>query len=511
MRKIIEILRLHHSGIYSRRAIARMIGSSPTTVGDYLARAQLAGLSFPLPDGLDEAAVNALLFPPTAPSRVLRTEPDWPKLHQELRRKGVTLELLWQEYKAETPDGLQYSAFCDHYRRWRKKLAVTLRQHHTPGEKLFVDYAGQTVDVIDPHTGEIRTAQIFVAVLGASNYTYLEATFTQQLEDWIGSHVRAFTYFGGATTLVVPDNLKSGVRHPSRYEPDLNPTYQDLAQHYGFAVLPARPYKPRDKAKVEVGVQVVERWVLARLRHQRFFSLQELNQVLRECLEHLNTRPFKKLDGCRRDWFERLDRPALQPLPAQPYQYATWSLARVGLDYHVEVERHFYSVPYRHARQQVQVRLTESCVEIYHLGQRIASHVRSRTPHRHTTVDAHMPLQHQEVVGWTAERLLAKARQIGPKTETVLERLLRQRAHPQQAFRSCLGVLRLGERYGNARLEAACLRALRLQTVSWKSLSSILKHNLDQQTLPAPLQAPASQHDNVRGADYFHPTQLTLH
>ncbi|MDN0075849.1 IS21 family transposase, partial [Crenobacter sp. SG2303] len=285
MRKIVEILRLHHAGLYSRRAIARMIGASPTTVSDYLARAKLAGLSFPLPAGLDEATVNGLLFPPTAPSKVRRTEPDWPTLHQELRRKGVTLELLWQEYKAETPDGLQYSAFCDHYRRWRKTLAVTLRQHHTPGEKLFVDYAGQTVDVIDPHTGEIHAAQIFVAVLGASNYTYLEATFTQQLEDWIGSHVRAFDYLGGVTALVVPDNLKSGVRHPSRYEPDLNPTYQDLAQHYGCAVLPARPYKPRDKAKVEVGVQVVERWVLARLRHQRFFSLQELNLVLRQCLE----------------------------------------------------------------------------------------------------------------------------------------------------------------------------------------------------------------------------------
>lgn len=511
MRKITEILRLHHSGLYSRRAIARMIGASPTTVSDYLARAQLAGLGFPLPDELDDAAVNALLFPPSPPSSVLRVEPDWPALHQELRRKGVTLELLWQEYKAETPGGLQYSAFCDHYRRWRKTLAVTLRQHHTPGEKLFVDYAGQTVEVIDPHTGEIRTAQIFVAVLGASNYTYLEATFTQQLEDWIGSHVRAFEYFGGVTALVIPDNLKIGVRHPSRYEPDLNPTYQDLAKHYGCAVLPARPYKPRDKAKVEVGVQVVERWVLARLRRQRFFSLQELNQVLSEHLESLNTRPFKKLDGCRREWFERLDQPALLPLPEQPYQYATWSLARVGLDYHVDVERHFYSVPHRHARQQVQVRLTESCVEIFHLGQRIASHVRSRTPHRHTTVDAHMPPQHQAVSGWTSERLLAKARLIGPKTETVLERLFQQRAHPQQAYRSCLGVLRLAERYGTTRLEAACQRALRQQTVSWKSLSSILKHNLDQQTLPPTRQAPTVQHDNVRGADYFRQIQLTLH
>ena len=511
MRKLVEILRLQHEGLYSRRAIARMVGASPTTIGDYLSRAKLAGLSYLLPEGMDEAAVDALLFPPTAHTKVPRPEPDWPSIHQEMRRKGVTLELLWQEYKAAAPEGLQYSTFCEHYRAWRKQLTVTLRQQHTPAEKLFVDYAGQTVDIVDQHTGEISSAQIFVAVLGASNYTYLEATHSQKLPDWIGSHVRAFNYFGGVPLLLVPDNLRSGVSESSLYEPDLNPTYQDLAQHYGVAVMPARPYKPRDKAKAEVGVQIVERWVLARLRHQRFFSLQELNRELRECLETLNQRPFKKLEGCRREWFEQMDRPALQPLPERPYQYAEWSLARVGVDYHVEVARHFYSVPFLHARQQVNVRLTESCVEIFLHGQRIASHVRSPLPHRHSTVEAHMPPQHQAVSGWTADKLLARAQRIGPKTETVVQRLLQQRAHPQQAFRSCLGVFRLGEKFGESRLEAACQRALRQQTVSWKSLQSILKLNLDQQTPPETARAPAADHSNVRGAGYFSQATRTLH
>jgi transposase len=511
MRKILEVLRLFFELGRSKREIARVIGASPTTVSDYLARTKVAGLSYPLPPEIDEQALDRLLFPPSEPSAVQRPEPVWPQVHDGLRRKGVTLDLLWQEYKAEQPDGYQYSAFCGHYRNWRQRLTLSMRQTHTPGERLFLDYAGQTVSITDQHSGEIRQAQIFVAVLGASNYTFLEATWSQQLSDWIGSHVRAMNFYGGTTELWVPDNLRSGVTKASRYEPDINPTYQDLASHYEVAVLPARARKPKDKAKVENGVLVVERWVLARLRHQRFFSINELNRVLRELLADLNARPFKKLPGCRASAFAEMDQPALRALPEKPYEYAEWKLARVGIDYHVEVGGHYYSVPCNYARQQVDVRTTATTVEVFHRGTRLASHLHCTFKGRHTTVDAHMPPAHRAVAGVSAETLRRQAASIGPRTEVLIERLLQQRRHPQQAFRSCLGVLRLGQEFGSLRLEAACVRALKHNAVSWKSVQSILKHGLDQQ-IQAPDQRVLDlpEHENVRGAAYYQ-TSLHLH
>lgn len=508
MRKIHEVLRLHFEHDRSKREIARIIGASPTTVSDYLARAKLAGLRYPLPEGLDEGALERLLFPPSEPSSVQRPAPDWQRVHNELRRKGVTLELLWQEYKAEQADGFQYSAFCDHYRHWRCRLSLTMRQTHTPGEKLFIDYAGQTVPVTDGTTGEIRQAQIFVAVLGASNYTYIEATWSQQLPDWIGSHVRALNFIGGSTELWVPDNLRSGVSRARRYEPDINPTYHDLATHYGVAVLPARVRRPKDKAKVENGVLVVSRWVLARLRHQRFFSLNELNRALRNLLTDLNQRPFKKLPGCRASAFAEMDQPALRALPQQPYEYAEWKLARVGIDYHVEVDGHYYSVPYRHAREQVDVRMTAATVEVFHRGQRLASHVCSPFKGRHTTIDTHMPPAHREVAGWNADTLTQQAVAIGPRCAVLVERLLHGRRHPQQAFRSCLGVLRLGQQYGIERLEAACARALKHNAVSWKSLDSILKNGLDLQPQSPQRSLDLPEHENLRGAAYYQSKRL---
>lgn len=505
MRKIIEVMRLYHDCGRTRREIARAIGASPTTVGDYLRRAEVAGLSYPLPTDLDEVALEARLFPPPPSSALSRPDPDWPDTHKALRLKGVTLALLWQEYKAQHPDGYQYSAFCDRYRSWRKCLSVTLRQTHRPGEKLFVDYCGPTVPIIDAATGEVRQAQIFVAVLGASNYTYLEATWSQQLPDWIGSHVRTFAFLGGVSELVVPDNLKSGIHEPSFYEPELNPTYQDLASHYGVAILPARPHKPRDKAKVEAGVLVAERWVLARLRNEQFFSLAELNRVLKGLLTHLNQRPFKKLPGSRASAFAELDQPVLRPLPPVPYEYAEWKLARVGIDYHVELAGHYYSVPYRFTRQQVDVRFTEQVVEVFHRGTRIASHLKGSRKGRHTTVDSHMPESHQQVAGWTAPKLIEWAAKIGAPTEAAIHHVLGARKHPQQAYRACLGILRLAKTYGEERLNAACSRALRYNTVNWKSINSILKLGLDQQPAAERVQAclPFS-HDNVRGPGYYH-------
>lgn len=508
MRKIHEVLRLHFEHGRSKREIARIIKASPTTVSDYLARAKVAGLPFPLPPEFDDAALERLLFPPSEPSSVKRPAPSWATVHNELRRKGVTLELLWQEYKAEQTDGLQYSAFCDHYRRWRQQLSLSMRQAHTPGERLFVDYAGQTVDVTDGATGEIRGAQVFVAVLGASNYTYLEATWSQQLPDWIGSHVRALEFFGGCTELWVPDNLRSGVTKASRYEPDLNPTYHDLAEHYGVAVLPARARRPKDKAKVENGVLVVTRWVLARLRHQRFFSLNELNRALRTLLLDLNQRPFKKLPGCRASAFAEMDQPALRPLPQQRYEYAEWKVARVGVDYHVEIDGHYYSVPCQHARAQVAVRVTKATVEVFQRGQRIASHAYCTFKGRHTTIETHMPTAHREVAGWNATTLTARAAAIGPRCAVLVERLLHQRRHPQQAYRSCLGVLSLGQQYGVERLEAACARALKYSAVSWKSVQAILKNGLDLQPQGAQRTLDLPEHDNLRGAAYYQSNQL---
>jgi transposase len=505
MRKIFEVLRLHHEGGRSQREIAQVVSTSPTTVGEILRRVKRCGLTYPLPAGISETALEALLYPPTAPSNLDRPEPDWPAVHRELRRKGVTLDLLWQEYKAEHPDGHRYSGFCSHYRQWVGRLSVSLRQTHAPGEKLFVDYAGPTVPVIDAMTGEIRQAAIFVAVLGASNFTYCEATWSQSLPDWIGSHVRVLERLGGVPSLLVPDNLKSGVTRACLYDPELNPTYRDLATHYGTAVLPARPYRPKDKAKVEGGVLLVERWVLARLRHQRFFSLCDLNRSIDELMIALNHRPFKKLPGCRQSAFAELDAPALRPLPVTRYEFAEWKVLRVGIDYHVELVGHYYSVPYRFAREQVDSRLTATTVELFHRGTRIASHVRSDARGRHTTIDAHMTPAHQAVQGWNAPRLHEWAGRIGPHAKAVVESILHQRRHPQQGYRACLGILRFGKTFGEERLEAACERAIAIGAMSYSSLKSILKNGLDKKRTSMPAQTCLPQaHANVRGPDYYH-------
>ena len=506
MRKIKEVLRLKWGKGQSNRQIAMVCGIGRPTVAEYLRRAADAGLAWPLPSGLDEATLERQLFPPppSLPAHA-RGVPDWSVVHQERRHKGVTLFLLWQEYRATRPEGYQYSWFCEHYRAWRGKLDVVMRQDHRAGEKLFVDYAGQTVPVVDRMTGEIREAQVFVAVLGASNYTYAEATWTQGLPDWIGSHQRCFRYLGGVPEIVVPDNLRAGVTKAHRYEPDANPTYQDMASHYGIAVLPTRVRRPRDKAKVEAGVLVVERWILAALRHRSFFSLAELNAVIRELLEKLNARPFKKLPGTRRAQFEALDRPALQPLPAEPYVYAEWKKARVHIDYHVEVDGHYYSVPHALIKKQLDVRITQYTIECFYRGSRIASHRRSHHKGRHTTVSSHMPESHRQAGDWSPERLANWAAKTGLATEKLIMTILASRKHPQQAYRSCLGILRLGKAYGDDRLEAACRRALTLGSHSYKSIESILKHRLDDKPLAEQQELVLPEdHDNIRGPSYYH-------
>ena len=505
MRKVKEVLRLKLVCGLSHRQIAKSCSIGRTTVYEYLRRAKEAGLSWPLPVGMDETSLDRLLFPPASsiPSGA-RGEPNWTEIHQERKRKGVTLFLLWQEYKENHPERYQYSAFCKKYLQWTGKLDLVMRQEHRAGEKMFVDYAGQTAEVIDSSTGEIRQAQVFVAVLGASNYTYAEASWTQSLPDWIGSHSRAFVFFGGVPEIVVPDNLKTGVKRACYYEPDLNPSYQEMATHYGCAVIPARVKKPRDKAKVEVAVQVVERWILARLRHVTFFSLNELNSAIRKLITKLNERPFKKLPGSRKILFDTLDKPALKPLPTHPYVYAEWKKARVHIDYHIEVKDYYYSVPYQLVKQQVDVRVTANTVEIFHKGRRVASHPRSSQGNRHNTLREHMPKPHQSYAEWTPRRLIRWAAKTGPSTAQLIESILASRPHPQQGFRSCLGIMRLGKDYGEKRLEAACARALAIGGLSFKSIKAILKTGLDQRPLLKDQQdSQPIRHINIRGAQYY--------
>ena len=504
MRSIKEVLRLHFEQHRSRRLIAQTVGASPTTVGDYISRAEAAGLSYPLPEALDDDALELLLFPPAPPVDIVRAEPDWPAVYAALRTKGMTLTLAWQEYKSVHPDGYQLSWFFQAYRRYTGKLGVTLRQFH-PAGRCFVDYSGATASVIDSNTGEVRQAQIFVATMGASNYTYAEATWSQKLPDWIGSHVRLLKFLGGVPELLIPDNLKSGIKQASFYDPQINPTYREFAAYYQFTVLPTRPRKPRDKAKVENGVLIVQRWILARLRNRRFFSLNELNAAIAELVKDMNTRQFKKLPGNRKEMFERIDRPALRELPEQPYEYAQWGLARVNIDCHIEVDGHYYSVPYRWLREQVDTRLTDTVLEVFGKGKRIASHVRSYVRARHSTIVEHLPPKHQQYLSWSPERITSWAERIGPSVKLVVERLLLARKHPQQAFRTCLGVLRLGKTFGDDRLEAACQRALSVNAVAFRSIESMLKLGLDKRPLCLePSQASLPLHENVRGPTYYH-------
>jgi transposase len=505
MRHLRELLRLCHAGL-PQRMTAQSLGLAQGTVSKYLSRARAVGLSWPLPPELDDdERLEAFLFPrPYDRPTDERPAPDWAEVHRELCRPDVTLTLLWEEYKAREPEGFSYSWFCNLYKAWTGRLKPTLRQVHIAGEKLFVDYAGRTLEVIDTQTGEVHPAQIFVAVLGASNYTYAEATFTQSLPDWIGSHVRAFTYLGGTARQTVSDNLKAGVTKACFYEPMVNRTYADLARHYDTAIVPARPYKPRDKAKVEVGVQVVGRWILARLRNRRFFALADLNAAIRDLLTDLNARPLRGWGRSRRQLFDELDRPALGPLPAEPYEYAEWKRCRVGLDYHVEIAKHFYSVPFALARQEVDARITVATVEIFHRGKRVASHLRSTRPHRPTTVAEHMPSSHRRYRDWTHERIGREAATIGVDAATLIDAILRSRPHPDQGFRAAIGILGLVKRYGAARVEAACARALALNTRSYTSVAAILQNRTERAPSRPADDAPVLIHANIRGPGYYH-------
>lgn len=506
MRKIKEVLRLKYELGRGHREIAGSCGIAHSTVREYLRRAEEAGVTWPLPGDLTEAALEERLFASAAPPPA-RDLPDFQHVYDELRRWqkfNLTLTQLWVEYKERRPDGYQYTQFCEHYRRWLGKLDYVMRQEHRAGEKVFVDY-GDGLHITDPKTGEQIATQLFVAVWGHSNFTYAEASQSQQLPCWIGSHVRAFSYFGCVPRVLVPDNLKPGVKTPCYYDPEINPTYAELAAHYGTAVMPTRVQKPRDKAKVEAGVLVAKRWILAVLRHRTFFSLAELNAAMRELLEQLNARKLRKLRRSRRELFEADDKPAALALPHRPYQFAEWRKPRVNINYHVEVESHNYSVPYRLVHEKLDVRLTASTFEAFHRGERVAAHPRSYVVGGYTTLPEHMPSEHRRYAEWTPERILAWTGKAGPCTAAVAEKILAAKAFPEQGYKACLGIVRLGQRYGPERLEAACRRALRFNAASFRSVKSILARSLDRQREgDSPEQATLPFHENIRGGENYH-------
>lgn len=507
MRRIKEVLRLSFELGLGQREIARACAISQGAVHNYLKKAAAAGISWPLPEGWDEKRVEQALFGEQSPVERSqeRAFPNFPSLHEQLQQQPhLTLQLAWEEYRQVHPEGYGYSRFCELYQRWRRKQDVVFRQVHKPGEKGFVDWAGATIPVHDPVTGEVWPASLFVMVLGASSYTYAEATRDQQLTAWISAHIHAFEYFSGVPRLLVPDNLRTGVSRACRYDPDLNPTYQEFAMHYGVGVVPARPYRPRDKAKVEVGVQVVERWILAALRHQKFFRLADLNKAIRDLLERLNQRPFRKREGSRASVFAAVERNALRALPAEPFDMSQWSYARVNIDYHIAFDANLYSLPYTLVQERVEVRATPTTIEIFHKGLRVASHVRGHGREQVFTQREHRPKSHQAHLEWTPSRMVHWAEQIGPHTANLFERILAEKPHPEMGYRSCLGIIRLAEQYSSARMEAAADRAIRIGACRYQSVKSILKNSLDQQPLPEPPPQPLlPAHDNIRGAEYF--------
>ena len=507
MRKTKEILRLHFEQRLGQRQIARAASVSQSTVHEYLVRARAAELKWPLPDDWDDGRLEAALFPPNQPSKPsgTRSLPDYEHIRQQLEQhRELTIELLYEEYREQHPDGYSYSQVCKLYRRWKKRHDVVLRQEHHPGEKLFVDWAGATIP-IHPADGSVTEAPLFVSALGVSSYTYAEATPNQQMAQWLKVQMNALEFYGGCPQLIIPDNTKTGVTKACRYEPDLNPTYQEFAAHYHVAVMPARPYKPRDKAKVESAVQVVQRWIVMRLRHRRFFSIAEANQSIRELLVQLNQRPFRKRrEESRESLFQKTDSPALRPLPAERYDLSQWAQARVNIDYHAAFDDNWYSVPYTLTGEMVDIRATPTTIEIFHRGQRVASHVRHRGRHKAVSQNDHRPRSHREHLEWSPSRIVSWAAKIGTHTAHMVQKILDDKPHPQMGYRSCLGLIRLATKYSPARLEAAAERGLLTGAIGYQRVKSMLEKSLDAlPVVPPPPSPPSPPHENLRGPEYF--------
>ena len=502
MNKIKELFRLKSLEMGNRQ-IARSLNISHSRVGEIIELALTMNLTPEKISGMDEAELESLFRKVRFEKKGSKPVPDFAKIHFELRRKEVTLFLLWEEYRVQYPDGLGRTQFYYHYAEWAKKLSASMRQTHKAGEKTFVDFAGVKVAIINREDGSISYHPLFVGVLGASNYTYAEICHGEDIRSWINAHVHMFEYFGGTTEIIVPDNLKSGVTTANRYESGLNTSYLEMARYYGIAIIPARVAKPKDKAKVEVGVQIAERWVLAVIRNRQFFSIAEANIAVRELLEKLNLRPFKKLPGNRKELFGKTDQPLLKALPQNPYEFAEWKIATVNIDYHVEFERHYYSVPYQMIHKQVNIRATVGLVEIFYKGKQIACHQRNTQQFTHTTLKEHMPKSHREYAEWTPDRIISWAAKTGPETADFIQELLLRKPHPELGFRAAMGVIRLGSRFGSDRLEKACYRARIGKAFNYRSVENILKRNLDNVVIISPPERVPIAHENLWGQDLF--------
>lgn len=516
VRKILDILRLKFQMGLSDRKVAKSVICSRSAVGDYLARARSVGLdSWEKVEGLSEAELDQRLFKKlttklglvnTAP-RSKRPLPDWNQIHLELRKVGVTVELLWQEYREEFPGGLGRTQFCEHYNRYKRKLSLVMRQEHKAGEKCFVDYSGNGIPIVDPRTGEITMCELFIGALGASSYTFAHATASQQLPAWLDSHVKMFEFFQGVTELTIPDNLKSGVTKVCRYDPEVNRSYHDLADHYGTCVIPARPYSPRDKAKAESAVLVAQRWIVAVLRHQTFHSLAEINAAIRICLEKINNKTMRHLGKSRRELFETIDRPALKQLPRTPFELAEWKKARLNIDYHAVLDDHYYSAPSQLVQQELWIRATSSVVEIFHRGTRVCSHPRSYIKYKSTTTPEHMPSEHRAHAEWTPSRIVGWGAKFGPHCGELVRQVLASKAHPELGYRAALGIVRMEKKYGALRLEKACRKALDLKSPSYRTVQSILVNGAEDIPIPG-TEAPTpptilKSVENIRGSQYF--------
>ena len=514
MRNIKEILKLKLlAGVGSSRAISRAAKCGKTTVNEYLALARAAGISsWDQVKGLDEEELERRLgvaAPPAPLPPISKPLPEWLKIHEELRNRSVTLALLWTEYRELHPDGYKYSQFAEHYRRWKAKLSVVMRQTHRPGEKGFVDFC-DGLFVTDAVTGEKTPTELFVGAMGASCYTFARATLTQELVEWVDVNGKFLKFLGGVPAILVPDNLKSGVSRPDRYEAEVNPTYQEMAEHYGTCIIPARVRKPKDKAKAENAVLQAQRWILAVLRHRIFHSLAEMNAAIDEQLKKLNTKPMRGYGKSRAELFLLLDKPALLPLPAIAFEYASWKKVRLGIDYHLRYDDHFYSAPYQLINKDLWCRATLRTVEIFFKGKRITSHPRSSQKWGKTTSNEHMPSHHRAYAEWTPERILNWMKTIGPCAEKVVARMLDEKPHPELAYRSALGIISLGKKYGTERTEKACLKALRIGSPCYMTLKTMLKNCMEEvDTTPPPTTAESKQlqlfaEENIRGGSYYH-------
>lgn len=505
LRRIREILRLHHELEYSDREIARAFKMSHSTVSKIHAAVSAAGYTWPLPDEVDNNMLERICYPQRTHRKTSQPQPDWNGVWKQMQRKGMTLRLQWMRYKDRHPDGYQYSQFCEHYNRWCRKKNVSMHQEHRAGVNTEVDYAGSTLPLTDPATGVVKQVPVFVSALGVSGLLYSEATLTMQLPDWIGSHMRMFEYYGGATEIVTPDNPKTGVKRPCRYDPDIQRTYENMVRHYGAVVMPARVRKPKDKPRAERGVQEVLRWIIVILQEREFFSLEEMNEAIHEELEKINSKPFSVREGSRRSVFEELDKPLLKPLPSERFTFEEWKEVKVHLDYHVQIDYNKYSVPYVLAGEYLTARITSTTVELFNGEKRVASHMRQLTGrYRFSTHMNHMPEKHVKHLKMTPEKIMSWADRIGSHASQMADAILKRREHPAQGYRAILGIMTLSKKYGVERLNKACGMALRVNSLRLRDVKLILQKELDLSLFDEVEEEDEPiMHRNIRGEEFY--------